>query len=307
MSTPEELFGKSIDANRQLKEIVEDKVGEYDASVKKLTTLSTTKMNNMQNDLAVWEKSALKNVSNSIVLLEEKNHKESPITPNFLADTYQFSSLCGGEVNTSMDIIEGHTDSLFGASYRGTPNANVTMEIVTLDKLDARGIDFNGDLALATNNNGSRPFYGSGFRVLLFTANITKDVSSLGSSYIQVLNQGCPQQTGWSKGQITTQSQVLANVVSASGDIYFQPHSNAPATIKLDKKDVGQGWKFHHATRQGFGGCHQPYFRGVGKMTVAIALPYFGYGNNKGNFFWADSIQQAKNGMHRYSHFMGND
>jgi hypothetical protein len=58
MSTPEELFGKSIDANRQLKETVENKVGEYDSKVQQLNSLATTKMSQMESDLATWKSQA---------------------------------------------------------------------------------------------------------------------------------------------------------------------------------------------------------------------------------------------------------
>jgi len=231
--------------------------------------------------------------------LQDQMHINSPVTPNLMADTYQFSSLCGGQTNTPMDIIDAHNGSLFSASYYGTPDASVTVEVVTLDQLGAKGIDFGGDLALATN----AVFEGSSFRVLLFHASINTD----GRAYVQVINQGCPEQTGWDKGQVKTQSQVLANVVSATGSIKFYPHDNAPAIIELNNNHAGNGWKFHHAVRTGFGGCHQPCFRGTGNMTVAIALPYFGYGDNGGKFFWADSIRKAKDGQFRYSHFMGND
>jgi len=238
--------------------------------------------------------------------LQEKMHTNSPITPNLIADTYQFASLCGGQTNTPMDIIDAHNGSLFAASYYGTPNASVTVEVVTLDQLDAKGIGYGGDLSLATNST----FDGSEFRVLLFHAEVNTDTSNWENhgAYIQFLKQNQSElQSGWYKGETATQAQVLVNVIEHSGDIIFKPHDNIGAEINIDGDKVGQGWTFHHSTIHGFNGFNSPSFRHTGTMTVAIALPYLGYGDNGGKFFWADSIRQAKNGRFRYSHFMGND
>lgn len=66
MSTPEELFGESIYANRQLKEIVKSKVGEYDEKVKQLETQATEGLSNMQQDVAVFTADAVGHVDESV-------------------------------------------------------------------------------------------------------------------------------------------------------------------------------------------------------------------------------------------------
>jgi hypothetical protein len=233
-----------------------------------------------------------------------------PITPNLLADSYQFSTLCGGKVNTPMHIFDAHTDSLFSTwLYNGTEGSG-TVEILTLDKISEHGFGFGGDLHLATNykEGGERNYYGSRFRVLLLDVVISKGQNNGKNGLFLVLNQGCPYQSGWNKGKVKTESQVFINVLTQKGDIIFSPHSNMPAIVSVGADDVGKGWQFKHSTKMGFGGCHQPAFLGKGSMKVAIALPYVGTGDHGGNFFWADAIkspEEAQMNNFRYTHQMG--
>ena len=66
MSTPEELFSESIDANRQLKEVVEAKVGEYDQKVSELDTLAHTRLDEQQNQLNQWEQEKGASLENEV-------------------------------------------------------------------------------------------------------------------------------------------------------------------------------------------------------------------------------------------------
>ncbi|MDU9050629.1 MAG: hypothetical protein Q3M30_17415 [Candidatus Electrothrix sp. Rat3] len=218
-----------------------------------------------------------------------------PVTPNLLQDTKHFDKICKGEKNKSVEIIAAHSSPWSSRLYDGTQGSG-SVKVVTVDQLENEGIPFGGDLARAANSpGGERPFYGTDFNVLLLDVTVTADRSNGYSALFLVLNQGCPTFTGWGKGEFTTQSAVFFNCLDQSGDIVFSPHSNMPASVDVTKEDVGKGWTYRQATRTGFGGCHQPRFTGKGRMKVAIALPYIGYGDHKGRFVWAGSVG-------RYSH-----
>ena len=218
-----------------------------------------------------------------------------PVSPNLLADTKRFEKLCGGQVNTPVEIIAGHGAPWSTSFYRGT-QGNGSLTIVTLDQLDNQGIAAGGDLLKALGDlNSSGGFNGSDFRVALLEVTITGKSNNGETGYFNVLNQGCPTFTGWSRGEFTTQAACFINVIEQSGEITFAPHSNMPAGVTADASDAGRGWLYKQATRRGWGGCHQPRFSGLGHMKVALALPYIGFGDHRGRFVWAGSVG-------RYSH-----
>lgn len=249
-----------------------------------------------------------KNKANEIDSWLTNAKKDFPITPNLLADTHKFSRFCKGEVNTPMPIIEAVANSLYqsAAFYAGT-QGSATMEIVTLDQLASKGIGFGGDMGMATDGNWN----GSSFCIMLVDMTLTHDRTDGNDAFFFIRNPKMPQQSGWNRGETTTQSQALVNVISQSGDIHARIHNNEAAALICDKEDVGKGWQFKHSTRRGFGGMqHLLDFYGKGSMKIAVALPYIGTGDHGGRFFWHDAIQPAADidpniNTHQYSHRMG--
>ncbi len=219
----------------------------------------------------------------------------SPVTPNLLQDTKYFSKMCGGKVNEAVDIFAAHAAPWNCFLWSGS-QGNGSIKVVSIDKIAAEGIPYGGDLARAVNPPGGEPpFYGTDFKVLLFDVTITSNSSSGEQGRLYVINQGCPTFTGWNKGEFKTEASVFFNLIEQSGEIYFSPHANMPASVAITKDDLGKGWIYRQGAKDGFGGCHQPCFIGKGHMKVAIALPYIGYGDHKGKFVWAGSVG-------RYSH-----
>ena len=222
--------------------------------------------------------------------------QSSPVTPNLLVDTKYFSHLCGGATNTSQELIAAHGSPWSACLYNGTTGSG-TLEIVTLDKLQSQGLTAGGDLLKALGETGQpgELFHGSDFHVALFDVQITGDQSNGDAGYFFIMNQGGSLFTGWYHGEFKTQASCFVNVIEHSGDIVYYPHDNMPARVAVTGDDLDQGWLYKHATRNGWGGCHQPHFRHQGHMTVALALPYIGYGDNGNQFIWAGSVG-------RYSH-----
>jgi hypothetical protein len=209
-----------------------------------------------------------------------------PVTPNLLADAKHWNHMCGGALNVEQDITTAHGGPFSWFWYSGA-EGHGTAKVVSLEQLGANGCERGGDLVKAC----SEKFYGSDFTVLVLDVTIDSD------GHLFVINQGCPTATGWSKGETITQAAAFINVIEATGNIRFAVHSNMPASVTVNQDDVGKGWRYLHNTRMGFGGCHQPNFHSSssGRMKVAIALPYIGYGNHQGKFIFANSVG-------RYSH-----
>jgi hypothetical protein len=219
----------------------------------------------------------------------------SPVTPNLLEDTKHFSKMCGGKVNEAVDMITAHSAPWNCFLHKGT-TGHGTVKVVTIDKIAAEGIPYGGDLTRAVHPpGGERPFYGTDFKILLFDVTITSNMNDGNAGMFYAINQGCPTFTGWNKGEFRTQASLFFNLIEQSGEISFHPHANMPVSVRISKDDVGKGWIYRQAAQNGFGGCHQPHFIGKGRMKVAIALPYIGYGDHKGRFVWAGSVG-------RYSH-----
>lgn len=239
-----------------------------------------------------------------------------PVTPNLLADTYQFSTLGNGVVNTELTAEEAHANSIFSAYLSdGGSVVNTKMTVLTLDQLKNHGLHpvAGDDFALANPyyDSASIPFYGGIFRVVLFDIEAVSGTNGAG-----YLHQGCYPTTAWGRGANTVvYSSALVNVLEASGGLTYSVHGNMGGeTVLVGAADVGAGWQYKHGTQTGFIGCHQPWTRGsnVGRLKFAMCLPYIGFGDHGDNFVWADSIarpSQIKAGTHpnyRYSHFMGN-
>lgn len=213
-----------------------------------------------------------------------------PVTPNLLVDTKRFTKMCGGQVNTAVDLLAAHGGPWGAFLWNGSEGSG-TIKIVTLDKLEAEGIGASGELLRACPPS----FYGSDFRVALFDVTISKPYNGGGEGHFYVLNQGCSTFTGWGYGEFLTQASCFINVLECTGSMGFAPHSNMPADVACGAGEKGKGWLFRRGVKTGWGGCHQPRFWGIGRMKVAIALPYIGFGDHGDKYVWAGSVG-------RYSH-----
>jgi hypothetical protein len=241
----------------------------------------------------------VKNYENKVKAFLQKSYADFPVAPNILSHTKSWKNMCQGKVNTPMKIADAHKGSGWGMfNYRGVSALNMsTIEVVTLDNLDMKGMPMDATLQKAVGYLRNGSYYGSSnIRVLLFDMNLPK-----GHKYTYLIDQGCPQFTGWSRGQFKTQSRMFVNVLSQSGTAYFAPAYNEIATIYVGKSELGKGWKYKTAQRMGWGGCNQQYFGGEGRIKVAIALPYASTGyHGPDNFVWAGSVATKSNS--RWSH-----
>lgn len=225
--------------------------------------------------------------------------RNMPVTPNLLADAKYWSSLCGGQTDVETEIFAAHIDSKFSLFWYNGGSGAGTLEVVTLDNLSARGIPYGQDLAKATANNPPNfAANGSDWRVVLLDVTIQDDGSGAVPA-LYLLNQGSPKFTGLNVGEFKTQSSGFLNVVEHSGSVSLHWNDNAGPALIAGADDVGAGWVFKHAVRDGFGGSHQPHFKGAGSMKVAIALPYWGYGDHGGNFIFANSLGRYSHGADR--------
>lgn len=230
--------------------------------------------------------------------------KNMPVTPNLFADGKYWSSLCGGQVDVQTELFSAHLNSKFNTFFHNGGSGTGSVEVVTLDNLAAKGIPYGQDLAKATVSNVPNfTANGADYRVVLLDVTVQDD-GSAPAPKLYVLNQGQTLFTGWNAGEFKTQSCGFLNVVQQSGDIQFHWNDNAGPALSVGSNDVGAGWVFKHAVRLGFGGTHQPHFEGVGSMKVAVALPYWGYGDHGGNFIFANSLGRYSHGDDRLQNGM---
>ncbi len=225
-----------------------------------------------------------------------------PLAPNLLADTKKFATLCGGVTNTSTEMFAAHNGSAWHANlYNGT-KATGKIEVVTLDRLAAKGIPFGGDLARATNGpDAATPWNGSDFRAVLLDVKIDTNQTGGDPGHIYVLRQGSTRFTGLGKGEFQTQAACFVNVIAQSGKIQFRPSGGMSAVIMAGPDLRGKGWTYLQSNRTGWGGDHLPRFEGKGTMKVALALPYVGTGDHGGAFIYAQSLGRYTHGDDRLS------
>ncbi|MBQ4844916.1 hypothetical protein [Pseudoalteromonas sp. MMG005] len=226
--------------------------------------------------------------------------KALPLGPNMLSDTKHFAYINAGQPEgTAVDVLQSHAAPWSCFYYQGTEGGSTVTKLNT-SMLAQHGLAPNDDFkarALGDYRSESNTYYGTDFKVVVFDVEITKGrETDANNGLLFVINQGCPTFTGWGRGEFLTQASCWVNVLEVSGNMKFYPSSNRSASIRVDSSDLNKGWQYKHATRAGWGGCHQPIFSGLGKMKVAIALPYVGMGDHGDNMIWADSVG------HPYSH-----
>ena len=240
-----------------------------------------------------------------------------PVTPNLLVDTYQFSSLCGGAVNTEMSALDAHLNSIWTAylTYGGSV-ADTKITVLTLDKLQEHGLHpvAGDDFIKKVNpyaNNVAIPFHGAAFRVVLFDINLTTAGGGVGYLHQPIAGQT----SGWNMGSETKlYASAMVNVLECSPGLKYAVHANMTSDqCVVSETDVGKGWLHKSGTRSRLGGIYQPWSRGsnLGRLKFAMCLPYVGFGDHGSNFVWVDSIGKAsqyKAGLTNpsYSHFHGN-
>ncbi|CAH9054907.1 hypothetical protein PSECIP111951_01134 [Pseudoalteromonas holothuriae] len=269
----------------------EDLTTMVDNKIQDITSTLAQKEQEVDNRLAAKEQAVDAKIASF--------QKALPLAPNNLSDTKFFRQINAEQPEgIAVDVMQSHTAPWSCFYYEGT-EGNSTVTKLNNKMLADHDLAPNSEFhrALGNYRSADDTYYGSNFKVLLFDIELTKGRTTdedRGSLFL--LNQGCPRFTGWSKGEFLTQASCWVNVLEQSGSLAFYPSQNRSADIRVDSSDVGKGWQYKHATRQGWGGCHQPVFRGLGKMKVAIALPYVGTGDHGENMIWADSVG------HPYSH-----
>lgn len=279
-----------IDASEQLMDLVDGKIEDINSQLNAKKQEVDAKKQEIDTRLAA------KSSAVDAKIQEFQSHH--PLTPNILLDTKYFNHI-GSEDNVETEIHAAHKAPWKSFLYNGTEGTG-TVKRITLDKLSENGLEPNSLMkskALGSPNVHNQSYYGSNYKVLLLDVEITKGQSTkptTGSLF--VLSQGCDTHFGWSRGDFITQASCWVNVLECTGNMAFQPSANRSANLVCNASDLGKGWQYKHATRKGWGGCHQPLFTGIGRMKVAICLPYVGTGNHGNNMIWADSVG------HPYTH-----
>ena len=223
-----------------------------------------------------------------------------PVTPNLIADTKRWATLCGGQTNTEMELMAGHNGSAFSASIVAGTEGSGTIEVVTLPELATHGLDYGGDLVKAAAGPAASagPWIGSDFRVLLLSVDITRD-RAVGPGLLRALGQGRGLFTGWDVGEFQTQIGCFVNVLAHTGEIVLRLGDLLTASPEIGAGDEGQGWRYKHASQLGWGSHFVPAFAGRGSMTVALALLYVGHGDHGGRFIYAQSLGRYSHGADR--------
>ena len=226
-----------------------------------------------------------------------------PVTPNLIADTKHWATLCGGQTDTEMELMAGHNGSSFAAARRNGTEGTGTIEVVTLGRLPYKGLKYGGDLAKAAAGPYAapplRPWPGSDFNSLLLSADITRNQSSGGVGRIAVLGQGRSMFSGWGHGEFKTQIGCFVNVIAHSGTTKLLLGESMTASPVIGAADAGEGWQYKHAAQTGWGGHFTPVFEGIGQMTVALALLYVGHGDHGGAYIYAQSLGRYSHGEDR--------
>ncbi|PCK33129.1 hypothetical protein [Pseudoalteromonas piscicida] len=223
-----------------------------------------------------------------------------PLAPNALSDTKHFKNICADVPNgTAVDVIAAHAAPWSSFFFRDTEGTG-TITKLSLAQLTEFGLTPNEEFlrrGIGTKDTHNEYFSGSDYQVLLLDVVVSKGMShDPENGLLFLLNQGCHTFIGWSKGEFLTQASCWVNVLEQTGTLRFYPSQNRSASIFVDGSDAGKGWQYKSNRRTGWGGCHQPIFKGLGSMKVAIALPYIGTGDHGDNMIWADSVG------HPYTH-----
>ncbi|QTH70930.1 hypothetical protein [Pseudoalteromonas xiamenensis] len=226
--------------------------------------------------------------------------KALPLAPNTLSDTKHFAQICKDvEPGTAVDVLKAHA-APWSTFFWGGSGGTATVTKLNLSQLEEFGLAPNAEFlrrGIGSKGAVGELFYGSNYNVLVFDVEINQpSKQNANEGLLFVLNQGCHTFVGWDRGEFLTQASCWVNVLEHSGSITFYPSQNRSAAIAVGGGDEKLGWQYKHSARGGWGGCHQPLFRGLGKMKVAICLPYVGTGDHGNNMIWADSIG------HPYSH-----
>ncbi|KZN34936.1 hypothetical protein N480_20325 [Pseudoalteromonas luteoviolacea S2607] len=280
----EQDIARVVEASEKLSDVVDTKIEDIDNRVAQKAIEIDQKNAAVESRLTAKEQAVDAKIRDF--------QKALPLAPNTLVDSKFFNSICEAN-NTPTDVVTAHKAPWLSFLYDGTEGTG-TVTRVSLDKLDEYGLTPNENFlnrGIGYKNHGGEAFYGSNYRVLLFDIEITKGRNSdANNGQFFVLSQGCDTHFGWGRGEFLTQASCWINVLECADTIRFYPSSNRSATIECNQSDLGKGWQYKHAIRSGWGGCHQPLFSGLGKMKVAICLPYVGTGNHGDNMVWADSV-----------------
>ena len=146
-----------------------------------------------------------------------------------------------------------------------------------------------GELSELVSSTG----YGTDVHVAVINFTCT----SVGDSgyCLYIISQDCDEYTSWYVGSFMTEVSFFAKVLDYSGSdnqlaTMFQ-NRGAGATIYASS--LGDGWKHYYDAEAGFGGCEQSYsyqYAAGDSMTIALALPYEGFGDHGGVAVWAGAV-----------------
>ena len=218
---------------------------------------------------------------------------QTSVTPNIISDARYFHGICSDTVNTPYNILSTSAFTYPWSEFEfmnGTTGSG-NVEVVDLDNLLNHSINHGGDLekAVSEYDDGRIGFSGD-FNVLFLNVQITSGQSNGMTGMVSLLSQGNYTFSGNSKGEFPIQLSLFANVVSVTGTMAFYMTSLTREHIKLSKNEEGLGWVYHYVNHQNLVGRLRFYFMGIGRMQVAIALPYAGYGKHGSNYVFANSL-----------------
>ncbi|CAD7970075.1 unnamed protein product [Amoebophrya sp. A25] len=252
-------------------------------------------------DLTVFKRDmfSLRNKLNS-----KPDYMSLPLAPNLLRDSKKFQGLCRGLRGTEMNWDEGG----FGGDWHGyiyrkdnpgnTAGVNVKCSVQVIDLSNAAKLANSplmpfGQLdAFITDQKWSKdPAYFAGADVccVILDVRITQDADGNGSLKLLCQNR-TPLFTSYDRGPFFTQVSVFCNVLESEGETRLRLFMGRGAGVRVDGTSKGLGWRHYHACRVGFGEEESSTASGVGRLRVAIALPYLAYGYHGGIPVWSGYV-----------------
>ena len=202
-----------------------------------------------------------------------------PVTPNLMKDTRHFDHLCGGQKGVAVDIA-----TAMGGPWsfqRESADIVGTAMVVPYADFATHGIPTGGELA---------EMEGVEANDVVFDA-LLLDLTVPAGGFVAKISQNYPRVPARNFGEARNQVSFFAAVLEANGATRMTAVINFSSTV-VPGAAVGQGWK-HYSNVDLNGTQNSEFriaFRDEGRIKLALALPYLGFGDHGGAKIWAGSV-----------------
>lgn len=136
-----------------------------------------------------------------------------------------------------------------------------------------------------------KEYDGAKVNAVILDVKISQDADGKGQFFV-LCQSRTPNFTSWNAGEFAVQAGVFATVLEHDGGIRFNFLAGRGPGVVIDGGSKGEGWKYYHSRRNGFGEKDGSYFEGIGRMKVALCLPYLGHGNHGSVPVWSGFISE---------------